>query len=524
MTSAAFPSLLFVGARVPLSPTQPYFTDLNLTPILDAVAAAGPLAPYFATPVNRESIELRHNIFRELDANRAVREVVEGFLVEMTETRRLLAVSAKVRNPIEAMGWHLEAGARYVGAVGHLVTGLIAAQPRSAPLAELTAHLSVHVSERGHAGLKASVGDLRRMLSALRYCVLIDGDHVSVRAYADEPDFSTTTRAVLERLLGDDVDGDLGPADGGRTGGGRSAGEVDRRADLNAVESQILAGVGRLFGDEFDALARFVESTREIIDPRIGMLATELSFYTCYRQFMARTASGARAITFCLPDIAADASSATWIEAGYDLALVLAPRESAEPLVDNDFRLDPGEWAALVSGPNQAGKTTYARMVGQLHHLGAVGVPIPARRATLRPISTIFTHFERAQNAASDRGRLADELARVAAITDAADRRSMVILNDTFASTSLTDARTLGTAILDRLHANCAVCVYVSALDELADGGAGIVGMASIVDPTDVATPTFRVERTSAHFATHAAAMAAKYRLTYGDLTARLRR
>lgn len=519
MTSAALPSLLFAGARVSVSAAQPYFADLNLSPILDAIAAGTPLAPYFATPVNRESIVLRHNIFRELDANGAARETIEAFLAEMAATQRLLDVSAKVRNPLEAMGWHLQACARYVGALGRLVGGLIAAQPRSTPLAELAAHLSVHVSERGHASLRAAVDDLAQMLDSLRYCVLIDGDHVTVRPYSDEPEFSVTTQRVLARLLGDGVvEGDESAA-----GAKRSVGDIDRRADLNAVESQILSGVGRLFADEFEVLARFVESTREVIDPRIGVLATELSFYTRYREFMARLAAGARPVTFCLPEIAADASSTTWIERGYDLALLLQHGDSTEPLVDNDFRLESGQWAAVVSGPNQAGKTTYARMVGQLHHLGALGVPIPARRAMLRPITTIFTHFERAQNAASDRGRLADELARVASIAGSADSQSVVILNDTFASTSLTDARTLGAAILDRLHSNCAVCVYVSALDELADEAAGIVGMVSVADPADAAARTFRVELSRAHSGTHASAMAARYRLTYADLMARLR-
>ena len=121
-------------------------------------------------------------------------------------------------------------------------------------------------------------------------------------------------------------------------------------------------------------------------------------------------------------------------------------------------------------------------------------------------------------------GKLEDDLVRIGAILRAATSGSIVILNETFASTTLHDAQFLGTKLLTKVMRFDALCVYVTFVDELASLGEQVVSMMSTVVPGHPAERTFKIVRKPADGLAFALAIAEKHDLTYERLRERLTR
>lgn len=508
---AAFRSILFIHASVGRPADAPdCLVDLHLDDIISSVVVGdtdGDLrALFYLWARDVDEVTYRHEVFRDLFADRN-HAAIEEFVDNMREVTRQRQRAAKLWHPLQRHGWSLYAMEIYCRALAQLRDTLSAAELASRGMRDFRDHLDDHLGGPEFIALDGETDSVRDELAQIRYSVHIKGLHVEVDNYHGEPDYSDQLAQLFERF---------------RHEGGRDYRvALPDYPDMNHVEEQILDRVAALHPKAFERLAQHCARYEHFIDQTLQRFASEVRFYISYLAFMRRCRrSGA---SFCYPKVSG-AFSGIYAEDTYDLALASSERQDDITLVPNDLRLTGRERVLIITGPNQGGKTTFARTFGQLCYLGALGCPVPARRAALMLPDRIFTHFERQEQVASLHGKLDDELVRIYDVLARTTSRSVIVMNESFSSTTLSDAVEISTDVILRIIEIGCVTVYVSFLDELSRLHPACVSIVGGVEPNDPTVRTFRFTRQPANGLAYAAALADKYGLSPEILQKRLNR
>ena len=90
----------------------------------------------------------------------------------------------------------------------------------------------------------------------------------------------------------------------------------------------------------------------------------------------------------------------------------------------------------IVTGANQGGKSTFLRSIGVAQIMMQCGLPVVAESYESGIFTSFFTHFTRREDSAMNSGRLDEELGRMSRIVDNLGDNAMVLLNESFASTT----------------------------------------------------------------------------------------
>ena len=485
------------------------FRDLHLDRIVASIISGREvhnLTPYFYLPLKSAAdVRYRQAVMAEMEIVEASRSI-RYFADRMGAVRRLLNIAQETRHKYGKFRWFLDAAALYCDTMSRFARMLVETPPESDGLRGMQEFVAGLVESEDFQSLASQSQDLLSRLEAIRYVIDISGRRIAIRAEEAGLDYASQLRTDFRAF-------NQGPEQGSQFG-------KEEPPYLNQVEEAIVNMVVELYPETFLAIERFYDCRySSLIHPNVGLLEREVQFCLAWNDYTSRMRSFG--LTFCYPKIANGLDGA-FGKGIFDAALADVLTRRSQEVVTNSFHLVGEERIVVVSGPNQGGKTTFARAIGQIHHLARIGGPVPGQEACVTLRDAIFTIFEREENIRARTGKLEEELLRIRSVLQAATSKSLLIMNESLASTSLADALLLGRRIMAQLDRVGMLCVFVTFIEELSLFNSSTVSMVATVDSGDSSKRTFHVVRRPADGHAYAMTIAERYRLRCDTIRTRI--
>jgi len=195
-----------------------------------------------------------------------------------------------------------------------------------------------------------------------------------------------------------------------------------------------------------------------------SMLRSELGFYVGCLNLRDRLAVKGEPI--CFPEPLPAGKAILSGRGLYDLCLSLSVKER---VVGNDVGAED-KLLVMITGANRGGKSTFLRGIGLAQLMMQCGMFVPAESLRANVCNGIFTHYKREEDSSMRSGKLDEELSRMSSIVDNMTPNSIVLLNESFASTNEREGSEIARQIVRALLETGIKVIYVTHLFDLAQG------------------------------------------------------
>lgn len=310
---------------------------------------------------------------------------------------------------------------------------------------------------------------------------------------------------------------------------------VGRRETMDRLEAGgLFRDLGKILDDVIRPINRALSAYSRVSGRSLRAIEPEIAFFVGAAELV--RGLRARGLPMCKPTLLAVDERRLEARDLYNLDLALRLRRQhpgqdlAGYIVGNDASFDDEGRIHILTGPNRGGKTTWMGAIGLLHILAQSGCYVPAESAALSPVDGIFLHFPVEEDPSMESGRLGEEAGRLRAIFSRASARSLVLMNESLASTSAAESHYLARDVLCSLRMLGARAVFVTHLHGLAadcerinsevPGDSRVQSLITDVeDDADAVRRTFRVVPAPPRGQSYAREVARQYGISFEQLT-----
>lgn len=250
----------------------------------------------------------------------------------------------------------------------------------------------------------------------------------------------------------------------------------------------------------------------------ISQLIPEFVYYIRFAEFVEKYTE--KGFPFCKAQLAEEGGLTMSAKGFYNMKLALSVPD-VKDIVYNDLDFDSEHTIYILTGANRGGKTTVTQAVGLLYVLAQGGIFVPAASFVYRPADCIYTHFPADEDKTMDLGRLGEECVRFKEIFSACTKDSLLLMNETFSTTSFEEGYYIAKDSVKALLQKQVRTIYNTHMHKLAadvnelNGAGDGAKVSSLIVKSDGGKRSFKVEVASPEGMSYAKDIAEKYGVTY---------
>ncbi|MEL6309172.1 MAG: hypothetical protein AAFV98_01270 [Chloroflexota bacterium] len=525
------------------------YEDLNVRRLVRSIALNPRYENYvrdilLTITTDASVIRYRQQVMVDLLNNPALVAQLHQLLEEIIALEEYLKAPQWEKNVLRQVAWRLSELQRYVDTVIGLHTVLVNAGDalQSTGLRQLRQSLTDIVESDIFQHLRAELPDLVPKIRDVRSITVGINLDLELRPLSatllDTHEAHFVNQTMLSRLfgMGSKKAKEGTPSDGPIHDARFVAGVERYQVELNDRNSpfmpKLFRDLSELMDETSKPVVRALRKYTQINSQVLIMLKQDIAFYLGAVQAIQRIREVGMPIT--QPKILPLDERTFHVEGMYNINLLFQQfNKTVErtEIIGNDVHFGEDGRIFILTGPNQGGKTTYTTAIGLVQLLAQAGLPVPATSARISPVDQIYTHFAKEERPNLEAGRLGEEARRLNSIFERATRHSLILLNESLASTAASESLFLAQDVVRAFRLLGVRAVFATHLHELAaacddlngrtDGDSKIISVVSkvqVIDEGNTIRRTYQITPAPPESKSYALELAARYGISFAQL------